>query len=105
MSRRYIDADKLQIIVDGYFSHIFLIARKSKKEDIKAIKEDMLGLLKITPYADVRENVRGEWIKYGDKYKCNRCFATMRINPINPNLKDRFCYFCGADMRKGEDNE
>lgn len=58
-----------------------------------------------TPLADVREVVHGEWIKYGDKYKCNKCFATMPVNPINPSLKDRFCYFCGANMQKGETNE
>lgn len=63
-------------------------------------KEQMLAVLSSAVPADVRENVRGEWIKYGDKYKCNKCFATMQVNPINPKLKDRFCYFCGADMQK-----
>lgn len=66
-------------------------------------KWQMLAVLDSAVPADVRENVRAEWIKYGDKYKCNNCFATMRINPINPKLKDRYCYFCGAKM--GEEEE
>ena len=67
--------------------------------------DELEKMIKAEPTANVREVVHGEWIKYGDKYKCNKCFATMPINPINPNLKARFCYFCGANMQKGETNE
>ena len=55
------------------------------------------------PIADVRENVRGEWIfPYGDKkYKrCSVCGRVFYSIPYNTN----FCPECGADMR-GEKNE
>lgn len=52
---------------------------------------------------DKNKENRGEWIKHGDKYKCSKCFATMKVNSFNPQLKDRFCYFCGADMRGEKD--
>lgn len=50
------------------------------------------------PTADVRENVRGEWIfPYGDKkYKrCSVCGRVFYSIPYNTN----FCPNCGADMR------
>ena len=48
--------------------------------------------------ADVRENVRGEWIfPYEDKkYKrCSACGKTFYSIPATSN----FCPNCGADMR------
>ena len=57
------------------------------------------------PAADVRENVRGEWVERKDiyphkpdgeitswTYKCSRC------NQLS-QLKYDFCFNCGADMR------
>lgn len=54
------------------------------------------------PAADVRENVRGEWIfPYGDKkYKrCSACGKTFYSIPATSN----FCPNCGAEMR-GDNN-
>ena len=50
------------------------------------------------PIADVRENVRGEWIfPYEDKkYKrCSVCGKTFYSIPATSN----FCPNCGAEMR------
>ena len=55
------------------------------------------------PIADVRENVRGEWIfPYEDKkYKrCSACGKTFYSIPATSN----FCPNCGAEMR-GDNNE
>ena len=54
------------------------------------------------PIADVRENVRGEWIfPYEDKkYKrCSVCGKTFYSIPATSN----YCPNCGADMR-GDNN-
>ena len=54
------------------------------------------------PTADVRENVRGEWIKY---YKNLSCYQIPRkkcsvCGAIVADVSDyRFCPNCGADMR------
>ena len=50
------------------------------------------------PTADVRENVRGEWVfPYEDKkYKrCSACGKTFYSIPATSN----YCPNCGADMR------
>ena len=54
------------------------------------------------PPADVRENVRGEWIEitneteewYWHPSKCSICGAEMLLS------FDKFCPNCGADMRQ-----
>lgn len=50
------------------------------------------------PSADVRENVRGEWLSMFGHNVCNKCGFKIDIVPTN------FCPNCGADMR-GEKNE
>ena len=69
------------------------------------VKEDAIGILKMMPSADVRENVRGEWIR-GDAEKlqgaarCSACGGTCYKGRHYFN----FCPNCGADMR-GESDE
>jgi len=73
-------------------------------EDVKSI-----------PSADVRENVKGKWIKIqsGDKdfpeiIVCNKCYhenSHLDFNEHNEPIgkvfvKSNFCPNCGADMRK-----
>lgn len=88
---RYIDADLLQ-------------------EDFKADHGGKRSLMIDTqPTADVRENVRGEWIQ--DEiaealgvYLCSNCNIPTQIVDGDGNTKlTRFCPNCGADMRR-EDN-
>lgn len=47
--------------------------------------------------ADLRENVRGEWIEHSYTYivKCSVCDAGSQS-------KSNFCPNCGADMRKAD---
>ena len=72
---RYIDADLLQ-------------------EDFKADHGGKRSLMIDTqPTADVRENVRGEWIQMFGKNLCSRCGHKIDIVPTN------YCPNCGADMR------
>ena len=82
---RYIDADKLkeELKHSGYCNNNWL---------------DIEMYINNQPTADVRENVRGEWIfPYGDKqYKrCSACGKTFYSIPATSN----FCPNCGADMR------
>ena len=69
------------------------------------------GLISAIPPADVRENVRGEWINTtsGEHYKCSQCgtLAPIWIDESNSCEYDKdisewlsdFCPNCGADMR------
>ena len=86
---RYIDADRLKKELDksGYCYNQWL---------------GVEGIIDSQPTADVRENVRGEWIKdYRNllgyqipRKKCSVCGA------IVADVSDyRFCPNCGADMR------
>ena len=84
----------------------------SRQAAIDVLAEGMCGDLeckihekiKALPSADVRENVRGEWIDfghdfYGDyEYKCSSCGMTA-------NYTTDFCPNCGADMRGGQDGK
>ena len=78
---RYIDANKLQ-------------------EAFKELHGGKRSLLIDTePTADVRENVRGEWLHISDGYcdvlKCSQCGKTT-------DSQSNFCPNCGCLM-KGED--
>lgn len=98
--RRYIDAYKFKL-------------------DIKDVAEinggsftefEVLGILSGQPTADVRENVRGEWIEDNprDKSMMWRCSVCGRI-AYYPTIGERksykkhcgynFCPNCGAQMR------
>ena len=48
------------------------------------------------PPADVRENVRGKWVKVSDKYPKYCCSV---CNHLHNNKEYKFCPFCGALMR------
>lgn len=52
-------------------------------------------ICKMLPTADVRENIKGEWIDRGvGGWECSRChYIVERWNNTN------FCPNCGADMR------
>lgn len=66
------------------------------------------------PSADVRENVKGKWLKtrerngfaMADCMECSACGHSFLLGDWDfEEAKDemRFCYSCGADMR-GEDD-
>ncbi len=85
---RYIDADKLQ-------------------ETYKELHDGKRSLLIDTePTADVRENVRGEWIDitmWHDEYFGNKCQAPAQkcsnCGEWSVGINKKFCSNCGADMR------
>ena len=79
--------------------------------DIPAIGT-VIYILSEMDSADVRENVRGEWINTtsGEHYKCSQCgtLAPIWIDESNSCEYDKdisewlsdFCPNCGADMRR-----
>ena len=77
---RYIDADKLQ-------------------EEFKELHGGKRSLLIDTaPTADVRKNVRGEWIRKKDTACCSNCGAKW-TDHIGLTDTWYYCPNCGADMR------
>ncbi len=104
MTRKYIDADILE--ASGWvMSRIRPDSETAMVHEIKKPTD--------FPAADVRENVRGEWIALPDgKIVCSNCYEnpTNRIiiggnivydmTPIKVRMK--FCSNCGADMRGGK---
>lgn len=81
---RYIDADDIKMAMSLYgFS--------SPDQTITEFVEDTL------PTADVRENVKGEWILHQDSktWECSVCHEYQVV-------WSNFCMHCGADMRGGK---
>ena len=78
---RYIDADLLQ-------------------EDFKADHGGKRSLMIDTqPTADVRENVRGEWIEKNDVCRCSVCGKEALWSERIGCVCTDYCPNCGADMR------
>lgn len=82
---RYIDADKLQ-------------------ETFKELHGGKRSLLIDTePTADVRENVKGEWMIGKGVINCSackKCSWSMSFEDLVKSFK--YCPNCGADMRGGK---
>ena len=92
-TNRYIDADKLK-------QH-YLWWHKDEREIIDAIVDEQ-------PTADVRENVRGEWLPMkrfgGEKGQtpdvmCSVCHAPALWLGTLGCIRSNYCPNCGADMR------
>lgn len=97
---RHIDADELIEFFDGYPDHI-----EFDVEDIKSIINEQ-------DTADVRENVRGEWLPMkrfgGEKGQtpdvmCSVCHAPALWLGTLGCIRSNYCPNCGADMR-GDNN-
>ena len=90
---RYINAGNLLTKIKAYRPYQYL------GEDALSYA---IKMVELEPSADVRENVKGEWLhkKTTDDYhvtgQCSNCHERRRI--------DNFCPNCGADMR-GEQDE
>ena len=86
---RYIDAENIlysSVMVEednGNYRKMWI----ATKEDIDAI-----------PTADVRENVKGEWIRKKDTACCSNCGAKW-TDHIGLTDTWYYCPNCGADMR------
>ena len=90
---RYIDADKI--------IYTWLTDANGKEHDGVTLQ----SVIDAQPTADVRENVRGKWIRVEDNvsfhYECSVCRARPLYEEFcnQPELSD-FCPNCGADMRR-----
>ena len=86
MAKKYIDAEWLLDVVENI---IEWDTERDRNRIIHQVRE-------LTPTADVRENVRGEWevIDFEEprRYGCTKC-KMLCFYPYN------FCPNCGADMR------
>jgi DNA-directed RNA polymerase subunit RPC12/RpoP len=86
---RYIDADKLKIV---YAS-----------KDVEKYADAFNKLVDAIPTADVRENVKGEWI--ADEltgWLCSNCGEHI---VLDIRMHGNFCPNCGARMMRGGDAE
>lgn len=73
-------------------------------EDERKMLEITKKWLKGYPAADVRENVRGEWIEVTDEnfastYYCSNCHNAPIVNLYGEYDFSIYCPKCGADMR------
>ena len=106
---RYIDADNLKLPFASYLQR----GRLEKDEEVywgyfynwRIDGTEIKEAINREPTADVRENVRGEWIygeegTFGNPYGHYKCSVCREIRPWREN----FCPDCGADMR-GDNNE
>ena len=92
---RYIDADKLKQ------HYTWIRYADSETADL------FDNIIDQQPTADVRENVRGEWIIKTDGFVikrvwgvCSECGNTLDFSGVNAGRGDaNFCPNCGADMR------
>ena len=69
------------------------------------LDEDITVILEGIKAADVRENVRGEWVKGGEQPYFRKHFDIVVCSKCNKRGEHRwnFCPNCGADMR-GDEN-
>ena len=98
---RYIDADAFEAF--GYNK------TEGASEEYNDGFDDgvqyVLECIDNVPTADVRENVKGEWIDksgavtypFWDRYTCSVCGKSADASPYCPN--------CGADMRGGNNDD
>ena len=99
---RYIDADKLLERMLDLFSPTEQTNVAMSIPDW-LVREEVGDLIENTPTADVRENVKGEWLKMdkrGKNVKCSKCGNTLDLRGVNAGRGDaNYCPNCGADMR------
>ena len=72
-------------------------------EDYMPLAESMI---RGVPTADVRENVRGEWIESDtDGFVCSVCRNGYKCQPtLMGEPMFEYCPVCGADMRGSDDD-
>ena len=86
---RYIDADELKNFIFRYGDH--------------ATVDDCIKWIEQTETADVRENVKGEWIVKKDIINCSVCKRCSWSKSYEDLVRSfNFCPNCGADMRNSK---
>ena len=103
---RLIDADKLKDKLQQHHDFYVMawggfgkmpIGEKQRVDEITSCIAEVVN----APTIDAVEVVRGEWISlHNGKWKCSECGIEVLIY-----AKGNFCPNCGADMRKGADDE
>ena len=76
------------------------IDRYKTIDTLQRSNKDPIDVLFEQPDADVRENVRGEWIRKKDTTCCSNCGAKW-TDHIGLTDTWYYCPNCGADMRGG----
>lgn len=81
-------------------------ARRNWLGEGELVASTEIQLLNNLPTADVRENVRGEWIiikdqewSGGEYVKCSNCDYGYAIGAYHEPAEFKYCPNCGADMR------
>ena len=99
---RYIDADLfLKVFDDGEkkMDALGFVIPQELREATKAIYCEIRNIVNDIPTADVRENVKGEWIihnSYGREYlECPHCRTYFLHEYL---VRNSFCPNCGAEM-------
>ena len=89
---RYIDADSI------VYSDFLLPHGDGNYEEVKIAYHNQIDDI---PTADVRENVRGEWLS-GDCMgaSCSNCGEYFSFRCFSEVHDYNFCPNCGADMRQ-----
>lgn len=90
---RLIDADKL--IKEGW-----ILARHGESNRLLGVKS-----IADVPTVDAVPVVHGEWIEKPYLYGITRYCSVCNQNYGMPHGIFNFCPNCGADMRKGKENE
>lgn len=93
---RYIDADLMKQSIPNTKMDEFENCRYCRMLDEEQVKD----LIDQQPTADVRENIKGEWIAGDNSLTCPRCGA--HGEDIRSDFTFNFCPNCGAQMMRGE---
>ena len=100
---RYIDADKLINELEPVIK-----SAAFKNRNIRSNVNKCLEIVNNQPTADVRENIKGEWIRRDSRYvgwisfNCSVCGETLELDR-ETSSDFKYCPFCGADMRGEQD--
>lgn len=86
---RYIDAEKLKAAV---------------RDKYKSLPDrcEINSIIDLQPTADVRENVRGEWISHieDDGYiECPFCQHATNCDSTEEQRELHYCFYCGAELK------
>lgn len=87
---RYIDADLIE------YESMCRAKGNGMYEDCEIAYKDEIDAM---PTADVRENIKGEWIECEGEYRCSNCNRQTNVVYGDVKLLTRYCPNCGADMR------